>query len=175
MAKKSDAAVKEELERRLAEIEVRRERARGQGLAFASPSEDQLARKIRAEAGSSPYFYYESWTSGTTPGSPAYYEAGYSNPDPDAYYPTFVTIFFGLANLTADLGAAVHARDLSWPYVSAQPVYLASGATGAATFNYTTPATVNRGTYLGNAVLWQADSFDVGRYFDRASFEVTLS
>jgi hypothetical protein len=57
--------------------------------------------------------------------------------------------------------------------MSAEPVYLAPGATGTATFNYTTPS-VTRGTYLGNAVLWQPDYFDTGTYFDRAAFEVTL-
>jgi hypothetical protein len=175
MAKKSEAAVKEELKRRLEEIEVLKEQARRRGLAFASPDEEELARKIRGDTAKSPYFYYESWTSGTTPGSPAYYEAGYSNPDPGGYYPTFVTIFFGLANFAADIGAAVDGRDIAWPYVSAQPVYLAPGATGSATFNYTTPAGVLRGTYLGNAVLWRASTFDVGTYFDRAAFEVTLN
>jgi hypothetical protein len=174
MARKSEAAVKEELKRRLEEIEALKEQAQQRGLAFASPSEDELLKKIRGEAAKSPYFYYESWTSGTTPGSPAYYEAGYANPDPGGHYPTFVTIFYGLANLAADISAVVDGRDFSWPYVSAEPVYLASApATAKATFNYTTPL-VARGTYVGNAVLWRADRFDVGTYFDRAAFEVTL-
>jgi hypothetical protein len=85
----------------------------------------------------------------------------------------FVTIFFGLANIAADISEGFDARDFSWPYVSADSVYLAPGATGTATFNYTTPL-VNRGTYIGNAVLWELNNFDVGTYFDRAAFDVTL-
>jgi hypothetical protein len=172
MARKSEAAVKEELKRRLEEIEVLKEQAMRRGLAFASPSEEELAKKVSSESAKSPYFYYESWTSGTTTNSPAYYQAGFANPDPGGHY-TFVTIFFGLANIAADISEGFDARDFSWPYVSAEPVYLAPGATGTATFNYTTPS-VTRGTYLGNAVLWQPDYFDTGTYFDRAAFEVTL-
>lgn len=172
MARKTAAATKEELKRRLEEIEVVKEQALRRGLAFASPSEEDLTKKIRGESANSPYFYYESWTSGTTAGTPAYYQAGFANPDPGGHY-TFVTIFFGLANIAADISEGFDARDSAWPYVSAEPVYLAPSATGTATFNYTTPP-VTRGTYLGNAVLWQADYFDVGTYFDRAMFEVTL-
>jgi hypothetical protein len=173
MARKSEAAVKEELRRRLEEIEARKEIAQHRGLAFASPSEEELAKKIRGESAKSPYLYFEAWTSGTTPGSSAFYEAGYANPDPGGYYPVTVTIFFGLANLAGDISEGFDARDWSWPYVSSEPVFLAAGATGAASFNYTTPM-VNRGTYLGNAVLWAPNYFDVGRYFERGFFEVTL-
>lgn len=173
MARKSEAAVKEELRRRLEEIESRKQLAQNRGLAFASPTEEELTRKIRGESANSPYLYFEAWVSGTTPGSSAFYEAGYANPDPGGYYPMLVTIFFGFANLAADITEGFDARDPAWPYVSSEPAFLGAGATGTATFNYTTP-TVSKGTYLGNAVLWAPNYFDVGRYFERGFFEVTL-
>jgi hypothetical protein len=172
MARKSATAVKEELKQRLEEIEVRREQALSRGLAFASPTEEQLTKKIRGESGNSPYFYFESYTSGTYAGTPAYYQGGFANPDP-GYHSAFVTIFFGLANFAADISEGFDARDSAWPYVSAEPVYLSPGGTGTATFNYTVP-NVSKGTYLGNAVLWEVNYFDVGKYFDRAAFAITL-
>jgi hypothetical protein len=172
MARKSANAIKEELKRRLEEIDVLKEQALRQGLAFASPSEEQLTKKISGESGNSPYFYYESYTSGTFAGSPAYYQGGFANPDPGGHSAS-LTIFFGLANFAADISEGFDARDPAWPYVSAQPVYLAPGGTGSATFNYTVP-NVSKGTYVGNAVLWEVNYFDVGRYFDRAAFEITL-
>lgn len=33
---------------------------------------------------------------------------------------------------------------------------------------------VERGTYLGNTVLWQPRTFDIGTYLDRSFFEVRL-
>jgi hypothetical protein len=84
-----------------------------------------------------------------------------------------VTIFFGLANFAADITAALAGQHPSWPYVSDVPTIVAAGGSGIAKFNYTTPM-VARGTYLGNSVLWQPRTFDVGTYLDRSFFEVRL-
>jgi hypothetical protein len=171
--RRSEAEIQNELKRRLEEIEVLKQQALQRGLAFTSPSEEELAKKIRGESGKSPYIYAQGWTSGTTPGSPASYQVWFANPDPGGYYPVFVTIFFGLANFASDISEGFDARDFSWPYVSSASTFLAAGATGSASFSYTTPM-VSRGTYLGNAVLWNGSYHDVGTYFDRGLFDVTL-
>lgn len=170
--KRSEADVQEEVRRRLEEIELLREQAQRQGLAFASLNEEELRRKIRGETSKSPYYYSQGWTAATTPGSAASVTVYYSNPDPTFWY-VDMTMFFGLANFAADITTALAGRHTSWPYVSATPTIVGAGATGSATFNYTTPM-VDRGTYLGNTVLWHPQTFDVGTYFDRSFFEVRL-
>jgi len=173
--KRSDREVKAELERRLQEIAQLREQAQGQGLAFSAPTEEQLSKKVRGETANSPYIYAQSWTSGTSGGSTAYYWQWVANPDAAYYYPVFTTIFFGLANFLADVGEALDARDTRWPYVSSDGVVLAQGGTTNPKFTYTTPVGLPPGTYLGNAVLWRGDYHDVGQYFDRGLFQVTLT
>lgn len=170
--KRSEAQVQEEVKRLLEEIELLREQTKRRGLAFASLSEEELAQKIRGETSKSPFFYYQGWTSATTPGNAAYVEIGYKNPDP-TFWQICVTIFFGLANFAADITTGLAGQHRSWPYVSDVPTIVAAGGTGIAKFNYTTPM-VARGTYLGNGVLWQPRTFDVGTYLDRSFFEVRL-
>ncbi|MDQ3821735.1 MAG: hypothetical protein M3321_00655 [Actinomycetota bacterium] len=174
MARKPQGDVAEEVERRLLEIEQLKQDAAARGLAFSAPTREQLEKKIRRETGQSPYIYSMSWTSGTSAGSPAYYNLYAANPDPTGYYPVFVTIFFGLANFFDDLSEAVDARDVRWPYVSSEPTYVAAGANLAASFSYTTPSGLPKGTYVANAVLWAGQYHDKGVYFDRGLFYVTL-
>ena len=175
MAQKSQRDVKQEVDRRLEEIAQLKEQAQQQGLAFSSPTEEQLSKKIRGETSKSPYIYGQAWTSGTTIGSPATYQVWVANPDPAAYFPSYVTIFFGLANFLDDLGEALDARDGRWPYVSSARTFLAAGATMSPLFKYTTPAGIPAGTYLGNSVVWQGDWHDQGAYFDRGLFDIALS
>jgi hypothetical protein len=170
--KRSEADTEEEVKRLLEEIELLREQAERRGLAFASLNEEELRQKIRGETSNSPFFLYQGWIAATTPGSPAYVEIGYKNPDPN-YWNVCVTIFFGLANFAADITAALAGQQASWPYVSDVPTIVAANGSGISKFNYLTPM-VGRGTYLGNGVLWQPRTFDVGTYFDRSFFEVRL-
>jgi hypothetical protein len=174
MAKKPEREVKAELEKRLAEIEQLKQDAAARGAAFSAPTEEELAQKIRGESGKSPYIYAQSWTSGTSAGSPAQYSIYAANPDPTSHYPVFATIFFGLGNFLDDLGEAVDGRDVRWPYVSSEPAYLAPGGNMTATFSYTTPTGLPRGTYVANSVLWEGNYHDKGVYFDRGLFYVTL-
>jgi hypothetical protein len=171
--KRSQADVGAEVQHLLEEIEHRKEQCQREGLAFAALNEEQLAQKIRGETSNSPFFYWQGWQAATTPGSSAYVEIGYKNPDPTFWY-ICVTIFFGLANFAPDITVATAGRHTGWPYVSDRPTYVGSGQTGSAKFNYTTPM-VERGTYLGNGVLWGPGFFDVGTYLDRSFFEVLLT
>ncbi len=173
--KKSDQEVKEELERRLEEIEVLKQQAQRQGLAFSAPSREQLEKKIRGETSNSPYIYSMSWTSGTLLGNPAYFQVWMANPDPTAYGPVFVSVFFGVANFFDNIADGIIARDQRWPYLSSPDFNLLAGGTATQLFNYTTPSTVQRSTYLGNVVLWRNEYHDKGTYFDRGGFFVTLA
>jgi hypothetical protein len=172
--KKPDREVKQELERRLEEIELLRQQAQQQGLAFSAPTSEQLEKKIRGEAADSPYIYSMSWTSSAAPGSAAYYQVWMSNPDAVGYYPVFVSVFFGVANFFDSIADGIIARDDRWPYLSSPPFSFAAGATATQSFNYTTPSTVPRSTYLGNAVVWRGEFHDKGVYFDRGLFYVTV-
>jgi hypothetical protein len=173
--KKTDQEVQQELDRRLEEIELLERQAQQQGLAFSSPTKEQLERKIRGEDSNSPYIYSMSWTSGTTLGSPASYQVWMSNPDPAGYYPMFVSLFFGVANFFDNIADGVIARDDRWPFLSSSPFSLAAGGTATQSFNYTTPSTVPRSTYMGNALVWRGELHDKGAYCDRGLFYVTLS
>jgi hypothetical protein len=173
--KKAEQLVKNEVRRRAEEIELLKQQAQQQGLAFSAPSKEQLDKKIRGESADSPYIYAMSWTSGTPLGGPAYYQVWMSNPDPTSYYPVFVSVFFGVANFFDSIADGVIGRDQRWPYLNSAPFSIASGGTATQTFNYPTPVSVPRSTYLGNAVVWVGDYHDQGRYFDRGLFHVTLT
>jgi hypothetical protein len=172
MPEKPEADVRAEVQRLLEEIERRREEHQGEGVAFAALNEEQLTKKIRGETSNSPFFCLQSWLSTAAPGAPAWVEFEYWNPDPRTWNHC-VTIFFGLANFAPDLTAATAGRHTAWPYISDRPTNVGTGQLGSARFDYTTPM-VERGTYLGNGVLWQPGLLDIGTYFARTFFQVTL-
>jgi hypothetical protein len=173
--KNPDRDVKEELDRRLAEIELLKHQAQQQGLAFSAPTKEQLEKKIRGETANSPYIYSMSWTSATTRGSAASFQVYFSNPDASGYYPVFASVFFGVANFFGNIADGFVGRDDRWPYLSSPPINLSSGGTGSPSFLYTTPSVVPPSTYLGNVVLWRGEFHDTGAYFDRGGFYVTLT
>lgn len=178
MAEKKSPArdITGELAKRLEEIELLRQQAQQQGLAFSAPTKEQLEKKIRGVTGNSPYIYSMAWTSGTPRGSIANFQVYFANPDPASYYPVFASIFFGVANFFDNIADGIVGRDDRWPSLSSAPLSLgAGGATGTAAFVYTTPNTVVPSTYLGNVVLWRAELHDKGVYFDRGMFYVNLT
>ncbi|MFG1626096.1 hypothetical protein [Kribbella sp. NPDC049227] len=163
-----------EVSRLLEEIRYIRELARERGLAFSSLDREQLERKIRGETTNSPFIYAQAWVSGTSQGSSAYYAVYVSNPDPVGYFPFYVTIFFGLGNFS-ETDEAWSGRDNRWPALSSDRMFLAAGASTSFQVDYTTPIGVTPGTYNGNSVLWEGNWHDVGRSFDRGSFDVKVS
>jgi hypothetical protein len=172
MPGKSEQEVKREVEQRLKEIKLLK--AQDKKLKFSSLSEDELLGKVRRQTAKSPYIYAQAWTSGTSIGAPASYAVYISNPDPTGYYPTFVSIFFGVANFLDDIAEALAGRDQRWPYLTIAPFSLASGATTTQTFNYTTPSGIVASTYLGNSLVWAGAYHDKGSFFDRGLFDVSL-
>jgi len=172
--KKTAEVVKREVAQLKEQIEMLKELAREQGRAFSSLNEDQLTRKVRGETSNSPFIYAQSWTSGTTPGSAASYTVYVRNPDPNAYFPVYVTIFFGLGNFF-DVGQAWAGRDKRWPEFSSDRTFFPANSDQSFSFNYMVPTGLPLGTYNGNSVVWRGEFHDVGAAFDRGSFDVKLS
>ena len=174
MGLKSDADVKKALERLLKDNDELKDRAEKRGFAFASLNTEQLTRKLRGETSNSPFFTAQAWDQFASPGSPCFFLANFFNPDPQPQL-CFVTVFFGLAAVEADITSALAARDTHWPYISTELIILNTGETGVADLKYPVPFRP-KGTYIGNAVLWQwAIGGDLGVVFDRATpFYVAL-
>jgi hypothetical protein len=175
MEKKTEKEIKQEVERLLEEIALLKEEAREQGLAFSSLSEEELVQMVRGESPKSPRIVGQAWTGSRTPGISARYSVYIHNPDPTRHSPLFMTIFFGLANLCADICQGWSGRDKRWPELSSERFSLAAGATTNITFRYTTPTGVPLTTYLGNSVLWEGRRHHQGVYFDRGLFDITLA
>lgn len=174
MKKKTEKEIRQEVEQRLREIDLLKKEAKEKGLEFSSLSKDELIRKIKRKSGKSPYFYGSSWTGGTPAGSQAALTVHIANPDPDDYEFMFVSVFFGLGNFFDDISQAWLGRDTRWPELSTRRFEIAAGATTSQSFLYVTPSGIPLSTYMGNAVLWFAQHFDKGNYFDRHFFDVTL-
>jgi len=171
--KKSAEAVRREVAHLKQQIEVLKERARELGRAFASLDEDQLTKKVKGETSNSPFIFAQSWTSGTTPGSPATYAVSVRNPDPNGYLPVYATIFFGLGNFFG-VDQAWVGRDRRWPEFSSDRIFFSANSDHTFSFNYTVPSGLPLGTYNGNSVIWRGNFIDVGAAFDRGSFDVLL-
>lgn len=171
--KKSAEAVKQEVAHLKQQIEVLKERARELGRAFSSLDEDQLTKKVKGETSNSPFIFAQSWTSGTTPGSPATYAVSVRNPDPNGYFPVYATIFFGLGNFFG-VDQAWVGRDRRWPEFSSDRIFFSANSDHTFSFNYTVPSGLPLGTYNGNSVIWRGNFIDVGAAFDRGSFDVLL-
>jgi hypothetical protein len=171
--KKTTEEVKREVSQLKEKIEVLKEQAREQGLAFSSLDDDELAKKVRGETSNSPFIYAQLWTSATSPGNPAIYKVWVRNPDPSSYFPVYVTIFFGLGNFF-DVNQGWIGRDKRWPEFSSERTHLTAGTDQSFSFSYTVPTGLPQGTYNGNSVLWKGKWHDVGTYFDRGSFDMKL-
>ena len=172
--KKTAEAVKREVSQLQELIAVLKEQAREQGQAFSALDEEQLIKKIRGETSNSPFIFGQGWTSGATPGSAASYTVHVRNPDPNGYFPVFVTIFFGLGNFfSADL--AWSGRDKRWPEFSSDRTFFPANSDRSFTFNYTVPSGLPLGTYNGNSVVWRGEWHDIGVALDRGSFDIKIS
>ena len=173
--KKSDREIKAEVERILAENELLREQAQQQGLAFSGPTREELEKKLRGETSNSPMINGMSWTSTVPLGGTSNYTVYLANPDPASYYPCFVSVLFGPCNFFDSPADMVISRDTRFPQMNSAPLQLAAGANGQASFAIPIPSTVQRSTYLGNAIVWRGDFHDKGTYFDRGLIYVTVT
>lgn len=174
--RKSEAQAKKELGRILEQIESSRTTARRDGREFVSSTEEQLLRRIRGDAGNSPFFTHASFDGVKSPGGVISYAGNYYNPDPVRHM-VAMSIFFGLGILDASIPAAIALRDARWPYISTLPITIVEpGATGIAELAFPAPFAA-KGFYIGNVVLWGGSNFifyESAKIFDRAMFWVNL-
>jgi hypothetical protein len=165
----------EHARRLLDEIEERRREAEHQRLNFTAPTTEQLRKKLASAE--SPMIVGQSWGNATPDGT-INYTVWINNPDPVQWFWLFVHVFVGPVNVTPDVGGVVSAADERFPRLT-MPRFagltLGSGATQSLSFSLAVPAGIQRSNYLGNAILFQPDWHDVGKYLDRGGFvfEVT--
>jgi hypothetical protein len=120
---------------------------------------------------------YQAW-GGAAPGGAFTYNVGISNPDSVNWSSLYVHVFVGPANLVPDVGDVVSAVDSRFPRLTMPRFFglsLAPGTTQTLSFSITVPAGIERSNYLGNAILFQANYNDVGRYLDRGLFVFGVS
>jgi hypothetical protein len=176
MAGEPGAEVERTVEALRAKIELLRQEAEERRERFEALADEQLLRKVRGQTAQSPFFYAQSWGS-APPGGSTSYTAYVHNPDPTGYSGTwlFGYLFFGPANFISDTNLALASEiDERFPY-SYQPLTIAAGSDASATFTVSVASTVTPGIFLGNCFLVLRDSFDVGTYFDRAAFRLTVT
>jgi hypothetical protein len=176
MAGESSAEAERTVETLRAKIEYLRQEAGERRERFEALEEEQLRRKVRGQTAQSPFFFAQSWGS-AAPGGSTSYTAYVHNPDPGGYsgFWLFGYLFFGPANFISDTNLALASKiDERFPY-SYQRLSIAAGSDASATFTVGVGSTVAPGIYLGNCFLVLRDSFDVGTYFDRAAFDLTVT
>ena len=166
----TDAQQEKEFKRIKAEIEKLRGSAK-KGDHFTALTDDQIREKLRRT--NSPMFIGEGWSGSAPVGGTISYNVTITNPDPVSRDSMYVHVFIGPANTASDVGSALRIVDARFPRLS-QPGFfgltLAPSASQSLSFSIKVPAGVEPSNYMGNAFLLQLNSFDVGVYFDRASF-----
>jgi hypothetical protein len=165
--------IKEEVGKRLREIEQHKEDAEKKSFEFASLNEFELAKKLQRTK--SPYIYAMGWNPHGTPGSSISAYVYIANPSSDPYQVSlYLSLFFGVANFL-EIGEALDSRLKEWPVLTSPSVSLAPGESRYLKFDYQIPTGITTGTtYLANPVLWKCNYFDVGDIFDRATFYVNV-
>lgn len=152
----------------LAEIEVVRADAARRRLNFTAVDEDALIRKFARV--NSPMLIFQAWNGSTSPGGTISYTFGVHNPDSSAAIWLYGYAFVGPANFVTSVGEAVGARDRRFANPSA-PSFPGQQVASLATVNLKVsmpvPVSIEKTTYQGNTMLFQADWHDVGHYLDR--------
>ncbi|PRQ06183.1 hypothetical protein [Enhygromyxa salina] len=159
----------------LDEIELVRADADRKQLNFTAVDEGMLVRKYaRAHA---PMIIFQAWNSEASPGGAVSYTFGVHNPDSVEATWLYGYAYVGPANFVTSVGEAVSARDrrfanLSAPRFPGQQIDPLS--TVHLKFSMPIPRNIEKSTYQGNTMLFQADWHDVGQYLDRGfwSFDV---
>jgi hypothetical protein len=175
MAVHSEDEARKIAESMLEKIEFLRQEASERRERFEALTKEQLQSKIKGETSKSPFFFAQTWGS-ASPGSSTTYRAHVHNPDPNGYsgFSLFGHLFFGPANFIASSDLALTSVDPRFPHYY-QPCGVAAGSDTSMTFTIDVPAGLRPGIYIGNCFLVLRNPFDVGGYFDRASFNLTVS
>jgi hypothetical protein len=175
MASKTEAEAREIARRLLEEAEFRRQEAEARGERFESLDEETLVKKIMGGTTDSPFFNAQSFPSGP-PGGTTTYTAFIHNPDPTGYsaFSLFGYLFFGPSNFIQDRDIALTMVDIRFPRYF-QGISVAAGGNASSAFTINIPSGITPGIYIGNCFLVLRNGFDVGTYFDRAAFPLTVS
>jgi hypothetical protein len=179
--RRSDAArrrraIRQEVERRLQEIQLLKQEAINKGQRCRFLPEEELAGKVPGPPSNPPYILGAAWYDTVPLGGSAGAIIYVANSGSTSYLYLLVSLFFGgLSNLLDDIALGPASRNQEWPYVSTPPFTLASGGTTAQSFPYNVPGVATLGTYIGNAVLWAGSNFAQGVYLGRFWFDVTVT
>jgi len=157
----------------LEEIEILRQQATRRGLAFSSPTTEQLEKKLGSKH--TPFISGMSWTGwGSAISNFNYYIYVY-NPDADSYGELFAYFFFGPANMVQDVGTALLSIDERLYRGFANFPGVSSDSTTSVQFSYRFPRDIPLGLYLGNSFVFMRDYHDVGIYIDRGCINVEIN
>ncbi|MBI4538013.1 MAG: hypothetical protein HY704_00715 [Gemmatimonadetes bacterium] len=158
--KKTEKQIRQEVDRLAAKIAELKKEYERRKLSYHFLSRDKLESKIRGISSKSAFVFGSGGDTRPEQGEDVTTHVHVYNPDPEPTSGLYLTLFFGLPPLLMeDVGVALTARDMEWPYFSKGPLNLASGEEATVEFNYTIPE-VRRGTYIGNILVWMASSYD---------------
>jgi hypothetical protein len=166
---------KQQVEEILEEVKRFQREAEKKKLNFTTVTREQIEKKL-AES-DSPMIVSQSWHS-VSPGGSLNYKVGILNPDPVKHIWMFAHVFFGLANIVPDVGAAAAAVDPRFPRLTLPKfsgLQLNPGASETLNFSIPIPASIEPNNYLGNTFLFRSTWHDVGKYFDRSIFVVEVT
>lgn len=161
------------MEKLYKEIEVLKEQTIKRGLAFSSPTREQLKKKLRSTH--TPFISGQSWKSIGYPLDTFKYIIYVHNPDPNQYFNFYAYFFFGPANLIPDIGTALLSAENRLNRMFAEFPGFNPDSTEYVQFNYKFPSGTPPGLYLGNSFIFMMDQHDVGTYIDRGCIYVTVN
>ena len=175
MEKEFQKEIERKAEKLLSEIAAFEKKAKEEGLEFTSLSKREIIDKLLGKTSRSPFIYFQLWNPSGHPGQTRLYRVGIHNPDDFTQAWLCVSVFFGIANFLPDIGVGLCGRFHQWPVLSSKYFSLSAGSSTTKDFNYTIPNNAPLTTYPGNSVLWQCCWYDVGKYFDRGGFYMTVT
>lgn len=161
------------LKKLLDEIDVLRTQARNRGLAFSSPTTEQLEKKLKS--GNTPIIISMAWSPSGSIFNTFIFEVYVTNPDPNPYDDLFAYFFFGPANMISDVGTALVSVDERFSAMYAKFPFMPPGSNGLVRFNYKLPIGTTPGIYLGNTFIFLLDRFDVGAYATRGCMPIEIT
>jgi hypothetical protein len=168
------AQIKEQIKRIQSEIEKQKKIAKKDSI-FIAPTPEEIEEKLKRV--NSPIFYFANWIATVGLGGTFQYRVGIFNPDPTPVSWLYVHVWFGSGNIDRNIGTFLLNVDTRFPRLTepdALGFTLAPSTAIQVTFNITIPTTVEKTMYIGNSCLMKLDMLDIGTYYDRGSFGITV-
>ena len=140
------------------QIEVLKEQAINQGLAFHALTSKELEKRLKSSH--TPFIYASSWSSRNSSTSSFFYSITVYNPDPNFYARLCAYFFFGPADMIVDIDTALLSADQRLYRGFKQFPLIASNSSSTVEFNYKFPTDLPLGLYIGNSFIF--DHEDLG-------------